>query len=64
VPTVEMRCDVNDYRLFGKMMVEGEPLISENLLEFKCRDCSKQKRKLVFHLFNIAGELVETRVES
>jgi hypothetical protein len=42
--------------MFAKLLVSGVPVISDNLFEFKCRDCGS------LHRFNIAGELVETVV--
>ena len=58
---IELRCERNPSRLFAKLLASDEtPLISENLFEFKCRDCQKQTGQVTFHRFDILGELVET----
>jgi len=61
--TIELRCDTNPARMFAKLLVEGEPVVSENLFEFKCRDCAKlYEVDTVLHRFSISGQLVETEV--
>lgn len=61
--TVELRCDRNPSRMFAKLLKQGEPVLSENLFEFKCRDCARGcPGQVVLHRFNVAGELVETVV--
>jgi len=71
---VEIRCDVHDRRLFGKLLVEqkalGEPAkVREGLMEFYCKDCTADARfddplvKRVLHRFDLLANLVETLVE-
>lgn len=61
--TVELRCDRNPSRMFAKLLVTGEPVISQNLFEFKCRDCALSRPgTVVLHRFDISGELVETEI--
>ncbi len=60
---IEMRCDQDPRRLFGKMRLDQKPRIDSltNLMEFACDKCRKQTGAVqVFHRFNILGELVET----
>lgn len=60
---IDLRCDQNSSRLFARLLSDGKPAISNNLFEFKCRDCARRFNKdAVFHRFNIAGELVETEM--
>lgn len=61
---VELRCETNPARLFARLLSDGKPVVSQNLFEFKCRDCAKKVGGgvAVFHRFDVAGELVETEV--
>lgn len=69
---VELRCEQNPSRLFGKALREAErplPVTEGNLLEFACPDCRKFAQRngepdvvQVFHRFDVAGTLVETEV--
>lgn len=63
VITVELRCDVDPRRLFGKLLREETYTIdrSTNLMEFSCDRCRRTTGAVrVLHRFNILGELVET----
>lgn len=68
---IDLRCDQNPSRLFARMRLSGErPTYSQpdNLIEIACRDCSKAASAVgpkvrVFHLFNLAGELVRDETE-
>jgi hypothetical protein len=71
---VEMRCDVNPRRLFGKLLVAQKELgvpapVRDGLVEFSCRDCQSQRKATdptvsrVLHRFNLLAELAETVVE-
>jgi hypothetical protein len=71
VDTIELRCSENPRRMFAKLLHEGSGapvVVPGNLLEFACRDCTKQEREedhdviRVLHRFNILGELVESEV--
>jgi hypothetical protein len=71
VDTIELRCSENPRRMFAKLLREADqpPIVAPgNLLEFACRDCTKQEREedrdvtRVLHRFNIVGELVESEV--
>lgn len=64
---VEIRCPAKYKRMFGKLVRKDEEVVvSDNLLEFSCRPCTKEERALdsgverVVHRYNIGGELVET----
>lgn len=66
--TVDLRCDDNPRRLLGKLLVTEPRRVDpgSNLLEFACRDCSRDARRdgqgqvRVLHRFDLAGRLVET----
>ena len=64
---VELRCPTKYRRMFGKLVRKDEEVVvSDNLLEFSCRPCTKtlQTRdsgvERVVHRYNIGGELVQT----
>lgn len=61
----DIRCPEHRFRMFARVMkVEKET----NLIEIKCRDCTKSYLKRrgekveVFHYYNILGEFIETRI--
>lgn len=60
---VELRCDRDPQRLFGKLIQTEKPRIdpATNLLEFACDKCRREFGvRRVLHRFNILGDLVET----
>jgi hypothetical protein len=64
---VEIRCPVNQSRLFMKV---GRPTIVEgNLIQVACTDCRDTLRRegvevsRVLHEFNVLGDLIETVIE-
>lgn len=73
LPTyADLRCPVGPKKLLGRVRKEGDhaAIVSDNLLELACRDCrnsvqleSGRKPQVVFHRFNILGELVESEIK-
>lgn len=67
---VEIRCPIGPRKLFSKLIQSGDKPIytDDNLIEFACTDCRKLlakrglKYKRVMHRYNLAGELVSTKV--
>ena len=67
---VELRCPVGPRALLAKVLAAGQPVVTtdDNLVELTCRDCRRAETRngrpcrLVLHRFDIAGELVETKV--
>ncbi len=65
----ELRCSRFGYRMFGKVVVINDNKRS-NLLEFKCKECSKSVNKQfshplnteyeVFHYYDMEFNLVES----
>lgn len=68
--TVEVRCPVGPRRLLSKLLLAGgtPQVVSGNLIEFSCSDCTKQARVKnpavfrVLHRYDLTGELVESVV--
>jgi len=66
---IELRCPVGSQRLLGKLLSEGEVVISRNLMELHCRDCTHNLRQIdptvrrIVHRFDAIGDFVETVVE-
>lgn len=66
----EIRCPVGPRRLFGIMLQRGEQphITGDNLIEMACSDCKRSARQrnphvsLVVHLYDLAGDLVDTDV--
>lgn len=64
---VEIRCPRHSMRLLLKI---GRPRVVDgaNVIEVACRDCRKDLRRDgrdvrdVIHVYNVLGEVVETRV--
>lgn len=67
---VQLRCPLGPGRLFAKLKSEGRrpQVVEGNLIEMACQDCRRFRRRageeveMVYHRFNLAGELVETEV--
>lgn len=60
---VEVRCPNGPQRLFTKLRLGEETarmVQPDNVIEFSCSDCSKNRPERVFHRYNFLGELVET----
>lgn len=63
---VEMRCVVRggSGRLFGKALLrDGIPTISDNLIQFACKDCIRYQPDdvhRVLHNYSLDGKLVST----
>lgn len=61
--TVELRCDQDPRRMFGKLLRDEAMTIDRNtnLMEFSCDRCRRITGAVtVLHRFNILGELVES----
>lgn len=68
--TVELRCPFGSRRMFGKLVAEfGVPHVTaDNLIEFSCPECRRQKREsrpdlvieAVLHRFDLIGRHIET----
>jgi hypothetical protein len=67
---IEIRCPVGPRRLLFKMYQEGHRphVVPGNLIEVACDDCKRTMRRRdpsvvrVVHRFNLAGELIESKV--
>lgn len=57
---VDMRCPVDFQRMFGRLLVDGSVVISDNLLEFSCDKCRRRTGVRTLHRFDLSGQLVET----
>lgn len=66
---VDLRCEAHPRRLLGRLLTESttrhvDP--GSNLLEFHCRECTRDARVLdssvlrVLHRFDLTGDLIET----
>jgi len=67
----ELRCPEHKFRLFAKIAVNKKIKVDAetNGIEVKCRECSKKYSKLqgreveVFHYFDLAGNVFETKIK-
>jgi hypothetical protein len=62
---VELRCDRDPRRMFGKLLRDESVRIdsTSNLMEFACDRCRKATGAVqVYHRFDILGVLVETEI--
>lgn len=72
IETIDIRCPVEPRRLFLKLKRSGEatPVVDNNLIELACEECRKVERRRdpsvirVLHLYDLLGELIETKVET
>lgn len=70
--TIDIRCPRDPRHLFLKLKRSGEtPHITDgNLIELACDECKKIQRRedptviRVLHLYDLLGELIETKVET
>lgn len=69
---IDIRCPEDPRHLFLKLRRAGEtPHVTDgNLIELACDECKKVRRRedpsviRVLHLYDLLGELIETKVET
>lgn len=68
--TIDIRCPQDPRHLFLKLRRSGESthVTRDNLIELACDECKKTERRKdpnvirVLHLYDLLGELIETKV--